>query len=260
MKLYKIAALLHSDLIVLKNSKWKVIEYFYSSLVLVIIWGLFSTYMRNFSIEAGLIVLIISIFWNFAYVAQAAINQEMNDDVWSGSFKQIISTGISEFEYLFARMLFSSIITTVVTAVMLLPSLYIFNINIIADNFSLIFLFAGATFIASLGMATMLAAAYITLGREYGFLAWSALQLFVLLSAPFYPISIFPDFMQPLIAIMPYTNIFEGLRMLVTTGYVAGQYIVNSWTIALGYFFVSLPLYWLAFKKARKTGALVKLT
>src|SRR3989338_333191 len=101
MRLYKIKAIVYSDFLVLKNSKWKLAEYFYIPVTTIIIWALFLASVQNVALQTGLIVLVVNIFWNFALVGQMAVNQEMNEDVWSGSFRQIIATGISEFEYLF---------------------------------------------------------------------------------------------------------------------------------------------------------------
>lgn len=260
MKLYKIKALMYSDFLVLKNSKWKLAEFFYIPLTTAVIWALFLSSVQDMALQTGLIVLMINIFWNFAWVGQSAVNMEMNEDVWSGSFRQIIATGISEFEYLFARLMYSLIITTAVAAAMFLMSLYIFNVAIIATKAVPILMLSAATIIASLGMAIFIAAVIITVGREYNFLAWIALQIFVLLSAPFYPITVFPESIQPVAAVMPYTAVFEGVRTLVGTGSVSSSQISSALLAAGAYFVFSLPLYWYAFKRARKNGGLVRMS
>ncbi|MBI4018528.1 MAG: ABC transporter permease [Candidatus Aenigmarchaeota archaeon] len=260
MRLYKIRAMLHSDFIVLTNSKWRLIEHLYLPITSLIIWALFSASVKGFAAEAGLIILMVNIFWSFAYISQAAVSQELNEEIWSGSFKQIISTGITEFEYLFARMVLSLAVTTLIAGLMFGITLFFFNVSLIAEKSLLITAFLGATFLASLGMATLVAAAMLTLGREYSFLSWSALQMFILLSAPFYPVSIFPGAVQVIAAAMPYTNVFEGMRTLITSGSVPLHYVTNSWLIAAAYFVLSLPIYRYAFRRARKTGALVRLT
>lgn len=260
MRLYKIKAIMYSDFLVLKNSKWKLAEYFYIPVTTIIIWALFLASVQNVALQTGLIVLVVNIFWNFALVGQMAVNQEMNEDVWSGSFRQIIATGISEFEYLFARLFYSVVMTSLIAGVMFVMSLYVFNISIIAQQTAALAVFSVATVFASLGMAILLAATIITVGREYNFLAWTALQIFILLSAPFYPISVFPEAIQPVAAVMPYTSVFEGVRSMVITGTASSTHVNSSLAAAFAYFFISLPIYWYAFRRARKTGGLIRFS
>ncbi|HII72077.1 TPA: hypothetical protein HA265_04955, partial [Candidatus Woesearchaeota archaeon] len=115
------------------------------------------------------------------------------------------------------------------------------------------------TLLASLSLAILVSALLLVLGREYGFLAWSALQIFILLSAPFFPVEIFPKAIQYIAYVMPFTDVFAGARMLATTGAVDSSLIMKGLIIAICYIIISWPLYFLSFKRAKKTGLLAKL-
>lgn len=259
MKFYKIFALMYADFLLVKNSKWRIMEYLYFPITTVVIYGLFSLFVSSYAAEAGLIVFIVNIMWSFALIAQTHINMSMNEDSWSGSLKQIIITGISDFEYLTARIFSSMIISAVVLLLLAATAVYAFNLAIIWQQwqtFSILFL---STLIASLALSVFVAGAMIALGREYNFLAWTAMQIFILLSAPFYPVSIFPDFIKPLVLIMPYTHIFEATRATIAG---AGSIVVAlpGLYAAIIYFAVSLPFYKYVFATARKKGWLVRLS
>ncbi len=260
MKLYKIAALIYYDMFVFKNSRWKIAEFIYFPLTTIIIWGLFSVFVRDKAVEAGLVVLVANIFWNFAYLAQSSVNMQMNDDTWSGSLKQILVTGITEFEYLTARMIFAIIISIGIMLLMLGISYYMFGLSLIATNASDILILSALTLFASLTLAILLAAMIIAAGREYSFLAWSALQAFILLSAPFYPVSIFPEPVQVVSKLMPFTNIFEATRSLVSAGTMNSAVLIEGFLITVAYAVFSLLAYKIVFHRARKTGGLVRLT
>ena len=99
MDFNKIRALVHRDLLIIRRSKWRLVEIFYFPITTIIIWGFFAIHSKSFYFEAGLLVLIVNIFLNFAFVAQSTVNMQMMQDSWSGSLKQLFLSGVSEVEY-----------------------------------------------------------------------------------------------------------------------------------------------------------------
>ena len=258
MRWYKIFALMYADLLLVKNRKWRVMEYLYFPITTIIIYGLFSVFMRAYALEAGLIVFVVNIMWAFAQLAQMHVNMTMNEDSWSGSLKQIIVTGVGDFEYISARILSSIAISIPILALLLGISAFAFDLSIIFQHWQVFAALFLATFIASIGLSVFLAGAMIALGREYSFLAWTAMQLFILLSAPFYPISIFPEIMRPIVIIMPYTQIFEAARHAIS-GNASMDAALYGVYVSIAYFLISLPFYKYIFRKARQKGWLVRL-
>lgn len=250
---------MYHDALVFSRAKWRIAEMFYFPITTIIIWGLFSTYVRSFALEAGLIVLALNIFWNFAVVAQSNTNMQMMDDSWSGSIKQLFVSGIRESEYLFARVIFTTLISLILLAILLLTSFYMFGFEIIFARFDITLLLSLSTLIASIAMSVLIAAVIINTGKEYGFLSWTLLQVFILFSAPFYPVTVFPPLLQAFARLMPYTATFENARAFVITGAINSSVMAEGILVSLAYLLVSIPLYFYAFKRARKTGYLVRL-
>ncbi len=259
MKINRIIALIYYDILVFSRAKWRVVEMFYFPVTTVIMWGLFSVYMKSFALEAGLIVLVLNIFWNFAVVAQSNTNMQIMDDSWSGSIKQLLISGIKESEYITARIISTTVISMALLSLLLAASYYLFGLKIILENIGVSSLLFLSTLISSIAMSILIAAFIITAGKEYGFLSWSLLQIFILLSAPFYPITVFPQWLQNIASVMPYTATFQSARELVSTGIVDNNVLVSSLMISVVYLVLSLPVYFYAFKRARETGYLVKL-
>jgi len=259
MKWHKVLALMYHDTLVFSRAKWRIAEMFYFPITTVIIWGLFSAYVRSFALEAGIIVLALNIFWNFAVVAQSNTNMQMMDDSWSGSIKQLFVSGIRESEYLFARILFTTILSVFLLGILLLMSYYLFGFEIIFTRFDITLYLSALTLVSSVALSVIIAAIIINAGKEYGFFSWTLLQIFILFSAPFYPVSVFPPFLQVFSRLMPYTATFESARSFALTGTVDMMLLAQGLVIALAYLFMSLPLYFYAFRRARKTGYLVRL-
>lgn len=259
MKWHKISALLYLDSRVLARAKWKLAEYFYFPITTIIIWGLFSLYANQFAVEAGLIVLIVNVYWNFSLVAQSSVNQSMNVDNWSGSLKQILMSGISAFEYITARMLFSLLISTILFTILGAMSIWFFGFTqLLAQPLTYIAL-AGISLLSSMALSLLVAGAKIIVGREYDFFAWTALQFFILFSAPFFPREVLPPVMYELSTIMPFTYIFESIRTLIATGTLPFSLLLTSLVVSVAYFLMMIPFYHYSFKRGRKTGELVRM-
>ena len=254
----KLKALIFRDFIILTRAKWRLVEAVYFPITTILIWGFFALYSRQIAIEAGLIVLVINIFWNFAYIAQSTANLQIMEDTWSGSLKQVLLSGIDEFEYIIARLITATIISLVVMILILFLA-YLFTPELFRQPLLLAAL-TGITLIGSLALAVIVAAIYIATGREYAFLSWTALQLFILLSFPFNPVTILPKILQYIAYAMPFTFIFQAARTLATTNIISGALLAKSLLVVLLYFILGWPLYYLAFKRARKTGGLVKIS
>ena len=251
--------MVYRDFLITARLKWKFIELVYLPITTVLIWGLFAVYARSFSAEAGALLLVINVFWAFAHLTQSTTNQNMMEDVWSGSLKQLFFSGITEFEYLFSRIISTTIITCVVAALMLGLSFY-FGITAIAANISAFVAFSVIILIASISLSILVASLIFVMGREYGFLSWAAIQIFILLSAPFFPVEIFPTALQYVAQIMPFTDVFTAIRLLIETGVLHTDLMAKGTIISAAYFFISLPLYKMAFKRAKKTGKLVRMS
>jgi ABC-type polysaccharide/polyol phosphate export permease len=258
MRWYKVKALMARDLKIYKRARWKIVDSLYFPVTTVIMWGLFAIYSREFATEAGLMVLVVNVFWSFSYLSQSITNHSMNEDSYSGSFKQLLVSGISEFEYIIARI-FSSTITSLLIMCVMLTVSFLFGFVALIQAPGLIISLIGITLISSIALSVMIAALIIFLGRAYGFLAWTLLQAFILLSAPFFPLKILPYAVQMISLAMPYTRVFIGVRSLVEVGTISGTILMEGLLVSIVYLLVCYPLYKMAFSRARRTGELVRM-
>ncbi len=258
MRLYKLLALLFLEFRVLSRTKWKLAEYFYFPLTTIIIWGFFALYASSFAAEAGLVILIVNVYWNFSLVTQSSTNQAINVDNWSGSMKEMFMSGITHFEYITAKIIFSIILSIGVLLVMLSLALSFGFVLLFTLPGEIILLALGAL-VAAIALALLVAGGGILVGREYDFFAWSALQAFILFSAPFFPVSSLPPVMQSIAIVMPYTAVFEGLRAVVSTGSLPLSLALRSVALPLIYLLIMIPFYHFSFRRGQKTGELVRM-
>src|SRR5574341_2147470 len=257
MKLNNIMAVVQNDARVIKRVKWRLLEITYFPLTTILIWGLFSLYSRQFAVEAGLIVLIVNLFWSFCQLAQQQANILIMEDLWSLSIKHVLVSGVSEFEYILAKLITSTSAAIVIGTILMLVA-NAFGAPLLA-NFKIVALIAGIALLGSLALAIGIAGTVMMLGREYGFLSWSMLQLFIFFSAPFYSPNIFPTSIRWITEFMPFTRIFEAARAIATNTPVQASMLWHAFLITATYFAIAWPYYYFCFKRTRKSGMLARI-
>jgi ABC-2 type transport system permease protein len=255
ISIHRILALVYRDMLIIKRSKLRIFEILYFPLTTTLLWVFFALYSKTFAVEAGILVLVVNIFWNFAGSAQGAVNMQLMEDSWSGSLKQLFLSGVSDVEYAIGRM-GTAVIISVPVLIIMLSVILLTSWDFSKAVFPIIMI-SVLTLIAALSLATMISGLIIVLGRDYGFLAWTALQAFIMLSAPFFPKEIFPPPFSWISYIMPFTYIFEAARNLASSLPV---HFLPAIISAGAYFIAAWPVYLYFFKLARRNGNLVKIS
>ena len=255
----RILAMMRRDYYQVKNSTWRKVEMFFHPITTILIWGYFSLFIADVSPEAGVGILLIQIFWSFAFQSQSTINFNMMEDVWSREFPTILKTPITTNEYIVSRILFSAIKSAVTFVTLVGISLLLFQADIITQNLGLIFILGALVFLASVSIAIITGGAIITLGQEYSFLTWTVMQIFIVLAAPFFPIEIYPGFLHPIVKLIPLTWVFDTAKTLVATNTYDIAIVLRSFYLGLAYLAASVPIFYYLFARAKNNGRLARL-
>jgi ABC-2 type transport system permease protein len=261
-KLRRVYALITYDFAITWESKWHLVEMFYFPITTLLIWGLFAKYAGSsggFAEEAAYAILIVQIFWSFSSLSQSTITSQMMEDVWSGGIRELLITPLKPHEFLLARCFTAVWKSVIILLVLIFGGYYLFGISFMLNEPGFVLALSVLSLVVSIGIGVIIAALIIHLGVGYGFLSWSLLSLFMLLSAPFYPLSVFPEPVLTVAKFMPYTWIFESIRSYVSTRVVDTSLLINAAVLTLAYFSVSFPLFSWVFRRARQKGRLVRL-
>lgn len=259
MNLRRIFAVMERDLKFLSRSKGRIFDTFYFPLVWVLIWGFFTIYLKEFMLESALVLLAVNILWNFTARTQMEVNLHIMEDRWTESIKQIFSSPLRSSEYLIGKMVFSLVLSIVPFILVLLLSYFMFDFGFFFQDFVVFGLFVSIIIITSFAISTVVASAITMLGNEYSFLSWTSIQMFILVSAPFFPVSIYPSFIQPISKLVPYTHVFESIRSMSQGVLPSATHLLIILGVSFVYLVLSFPLYAFSVNRSRKNGKLVKI-
>lgn len=259
MNLKRVFALIERDFKVMLNLKWKLVETFYFPATMIIIWGFFTIWSQDLALQAAFVLLAVNVFWSFAYQTQSGANQQIMEDRWTETFKQIVTLPVKPYEYLIGKMFIGTLFSTLSLIFVLTIATVFFNFTLPMNNPGYFLIFGTIVLITSTAIAIFVSAVITILGNEYAFISWTTTQLFILFSAPFFPLTVYPLFIRKISEFIPYTWVFESIRMLVDSGYVSSWMLTRGLILSLVFLVVSIPVYSKSYEIARKNGRLVKI-
>jgi ABC-2 type transport system permease protein len=259
MKIKRITELIKRDIKILISLKWRMIETFYFPLASIVIWGFFVLWSKELAFEAAFVMLAANIFWSFAYQIQSGANQQVMEDRWSETFKQIIVSPLRIHEYLIGKIILGTISSLLSFISVMAVAYFFFGFTFLTSYPMYLLFFMTIVILTSIALTIMIDGVITAFGNEYAFISWSTIQAMILFSAPFFPLEIYPLVLRVISEKIPYTWVFESLRSLSFTGAVPSSMVVKAAVLCLIYLLVSIPIHKIAYKNARKTGRLAKI-
>ncbi len=91
--------------------------------------------------------------------------------------------------------------------------------------------------------------------------AWPGPSIFALapISCVYYPVSILPDWLQPVAWALPSTHVFEGMRAVLFEHTFRTDYLLSAVALDLVYLALGAAIFFIAFRDARRRGALLQM-
>jgi ABC-2 type transport system permease protein len=89
-------------------------------------------------------------------------------------------------------------------------------------------------------------------------LAWTFMFLFLPLTCVYYPVTVLPNWLQPVAWALPPTYVFEGMRALVIDHVYRGDLMLQAFAINAVFFAAAMAAFYLLLASARRQGTLLQ--
>lgn len=257
----RVWAMILRYLYILRSSWPRTLELLYWPSLQVLIWGFMSQFLagnssyvaRAFGVLLGAVML-----WDALFRSQLGLSISFLEEMWSRNLGQLFVTPLRPYEWVLSLIVMSLIrvIIGVVPAALLAIPLY--HYSIFAMGMPLLAFFA---VLMAMGWALGLGICGGILRHGMGAesLAWTVIFALAPLSCIYYPVSTLPGWLQPLCWALPSTYVFEGMRTVLFENYFRTDYFLIALGLDVIYLAVGGLLFWLAFRDARRRGALLQM-
>ena len=173
---------------------------------------------REGQLDLVLYLGIGTVVWAYLRAVFANVGEMVAWERWEGTIEYTMMAPISRLAHMLGVSLFSIIYGLARSALLLGVLALFFSVDLSNANLggaAVILLVGSASFLGFGIMAAVLPLLFPERGEEMTFVISSIL---LLVSGVYYPISVLPDWMEPLATVSPATYVLEGMRAALLEG------------------------------------------
>ena len=227
----------------------------------MVLWGFTSQFLMtnsSYVARAGGVLLAAVMLWDVMFRGQLGVSMSFLEELWSRNLGHLFVTPLRPYEWMIALLTMSVIRVAigVVPAMLLAIPLYHYSIFTLGPP-----LIAFFTLLLVMGWALGLIIDALLLRHGLGAesLAWLAVFLLAPASAVYYPVSILPRWLQDVAQLLPSAHVFEGMRAAMFEHVFRLDHFIAAASLDAVYLAVGAVVFLLAFRGARRRGALLQM-
>lgn len=252
----RIGALSLRQIYLLRSSWPRILELMYWPTIQMILWGLVTMFLASESdwiAQAGGVLIAGVLLWDVLFRGQIGLSLAFLEEMWSRNLGHLFSSPLRPWELICALMLISFLRTTIgiAGAVGFAALLYHFNLfslglPVVAFFFCLI--------VMGWAIGLVIAGLLMRFGLGAENLAWLVIFAFAPISCVYYPLSVLPDWLEPVAAFVPSAQVFEGMRAVLVDGTFRVDLLWRAIVLDIAYLAIGIAVFLWLFRAARVRG------
>lgn len=170
-----------------------------------------------------LYLMVGTLVWHYLSVVFDVISESIQWERWEGTIEYTFMAPVSRITHLLGQSVFAIMYGALHAAIILAVLVACFDVNLDQANFPamLLVLILGSLGFVGLGL---MAAVLPLIWPEKGMQMTNIIKATVLLvSGVYYPVTVLPEWLQPVAAISPATYMLEGMRQALLHGATVGM-------------------------------------
>jgi ABC-2 type transport system permease protein len=258
-RLIQIWAFIFKNWIMTKRNVFSLFEILFWPIVGFFSIGLLTLFLELDANMAGFILIGI-ISMSVIQVCQIDVAEALLYDLWAKSIKHTFIAPIHPFQLLFGSWCIGVVRSLIVFLLLSIFSFYSFGYDFARPGLLPLSLFLLGLFLTSASVGMTVCNLILLFGYKAEVAAWSLSSLMALVCGIYYPVSVLPFPLPEIARAIPLTYFLEYFRSFY--GFDGGFRNVLSWGFGLIglYLVIEAILFKAVLKRARKTGALIKLS
>ena len=257
----RIGAMIQRYLFLIRSSWPRMVSMFYWPTLQILIWGFIQQFLiqhSSFFAQAAGVLVGAVLLWDVMFRGQLGFSLSFFEEIWSRNMGHLLVSPLRLSEFIIALMVMSTIRTLIAVIPAAIIAYLVFDFSILNLGFMLgAFLFSLLMFGWAVGLVVSgLALRY---GQSAEELAWALLFLLAPIAAVYYPVSILPNWLEPIAFAFPLAHVFEGLRAIIMEGHIEWGHFVWSFGLNAVYIGLGVAVFLYFFEQARERGMLLQL-
>ena len=183
--------------------------------------GFFTIYLKRTNLDAGgrLVVTLVNalVFWDILYRSQQALSLAFMEELWTRNVLNLLISPLRTREWVLGAYLYGLIKTGLIVLILVVLASLLYAFHLSALGFYFIPL-AANLLLFGYAMGLFTTGLLLRWGHSAEALIWGVPFLIQPFSAIFYPVSVYPAWLKPVVLALPSTHVMEAMRRVVDTG------------------------------------------
>jgi ABC-2 type transport system permease protein len=221
--------------------------------------GFFGVFFAKLSPGGAILAIFLGavLLWQVFFRVQQGISVSFLMELWSRNLTNVFVSPISVAEYLTGLMIIGILKILLVGTMLWGFALLLYHVNILSIGVQVVpltlalILFGWALGVFVLGIV-------LRYGQGAESIAWAVAFFLQPFGAVFYPISVYPEWLQKIIWWIPLPHIFEGLRSVFAGQGLPTEHLLWAYGLSFAYLVLMFGFFGYMFRAARDRGYLLK--
>lgn len=257
----RIFALSLRHIYLIKSSLPRIIDLIYWPTIQIFLWGFVSKFFSqnsDYYNDAVGVILSAAILYDFLLRSSLSYNIMFLEEIWSRNFTNLFIAPI-KLKEIIAALTFTAIIRTLIGMVpATIIAIPLFGISIFEIGLPLIFLLI-ILYIFGVTLGLFVTSGLLRFGPSFENIAWASMFFLAPFGCVYYPPEILPEWLQPMVNLLPLVHIFEEMRNILVNNTVEYFNIIKAFYISMIYFTLSVITFYLSYYGARSRGTLMNM-
>ena len=259
--LRRIVALVRRYVYLLRGSGVRLIELLYWPFLQMLTWGFLQTYLAettNSYVQSAGVLIGSVLLWDILFRSKIGFSTTFIEEMWSRNLGNLLTSPLRPYELVAALSLWSIIRLAVSMVPVAVAAFFIFDFNLLSLGLALAAFF-WVLVLTSWALGLVAAGVILRYGLGAEELAWSLAFVLLPFCCVYYPVSVLPEWLQPVALALPPTHVFEGMRSILLDHSFDPAKL--WWAIALNavYLVAGYAIFSWFLSRARVNGTLLQL-
>jgi ABC-2 type transport system permease protein len=257
--LLRVAAMTQRYSLLLVSSWPRLLELVYWPMMQILVWGTLQLYLSerssSFAQISGTLVGGVLLF-DVLVRGQLGLSVTFLEETWSSNLGNLLMSPLRPVELVASMMVMSVLRALMGLAPVTVAAFFLFDFNIYRLGYCLVPFFVNLI-LTSWAIGLIVSGLVLRHGAAAESLAWSLVFALLPLCCVYYPVSVLPEWLQPISLALAPTYVFEGLRAMLLDNTFRADLMWRA--VALNALYLAAALYGFLrlLESARASGSLM---
>ena len=244
----------------LVRGSWpRIIELFYWPAVQLILWGFISKFFVTNSTwlaQASGVLMAAVLLWDVLFRAHLGVSLAFFEEMYSRNLGHLFVSPLRVWELVAALLSISLLRTLIGIGGAALLAIPLYDFSIFGLGLPLLGFFANLL-VMGWAIGLLVSGLVLRFGLGAESFAWVSIFAIAPISGIYYPVSVLPEWLQPLAWLLPSSYVFEGMRALMFENNIRLDLMWKAAGLNGVFLIAGAGAFLVAFNSARRRGLLL---